>query len=196
MYVSIDIETLGLDPDSCDTIEFGAVIDDLKTPLDQLPRFHCYLTKDIYQGQAMAMAMHHVILDRIGKRTGGFCYMPPDMLGESFAEWLCEHGYPLVDGVVKDIVVAGKNFAGFDARFLRRIPKFHDHISFSHRTLDPGTLYYRPSMAKPPSLGECLRIAGAEKTVVHTSVEDAIDVIYCLRHVWWGMVEPPATEVA
>ncbi len=30
-YVSIDIETLGLDPTCCDIVEFGAVIDDLES---------------------------------------------------------------------------------------------------------------------------------------------------------------------
>ena len=50
IYVSIDIETTGVDPKIHDIVEFGAVIDDLANPqpLDKLPRFHALFKKDNY----------------------------------------------------------------------------------------------------------------------------------------------------
>ena len=92
LYASIDIETLGLDENYCDIIEFGCVLDDLSDTHDPytLSRFHCYLTKegDRYQGEAYAMSMHAQILRRIATREAGYTYMPAELLDECFAEWL------------------------------------------------------------------------------------------------------------
>ena len=47
-YVSIDIETTGINPLVNDIIEFAAVIDDTnaKVPIENLPKFHRYIKKD------------------------------------------------------------------------------------------------------------------------------------------------------
>lgn len=185
-YVSIDIETLGLQPGKCDIIEFGAVIDDLETPVEDLPQFHCYLTKpgNIYKGEIYAMYMHSKtgIFERIAERVGGFSYIPDDLLDEVFCEWLLEKGYK--EG--EKIVCAGKNFSAFDLPFLKTIG-FGTKTRLHHRTLDPGSMWV--DMLKdeiPPGLEECLKRAGVEKTVDHTAVEDAIDVIQCIRAKQWN----------
>lgn len=212
-YVSIDIETLGLDPDYCDIIEFGAVIDNKqKLPLDKLPRFHAYILPPkrvvngkrafFYQGQPYAMQMHQKILERIAKREAGYRYLEPKMLGFYFAKFLEHEGDYEMKWEVrstgtgedefehflekpKDVVIAGKNFAGFDMRFLRRLPRFETLINIRHRQFDPANLYFDPAKDDlPPGLDECLKRAGMEKAVAHTAVEDAIDVIKVLRHKW------------
>jgi hypothetical protein len=51
-YLSIDIETTGLDPETCQVIEFSAVIDTIRPdagPVDELPSFHAYLVRDSYR---------------------------------------------------------------------------------------------------------------------------------------------------
>ncbi len=189
MYVSIDIETLGIDPDTCDVIEFGAVIDNLEDPIEDLPAFHCYLTKDNYKGEPYAMSMHPKILNRIAKREKGFQYVPQDLLDEVFFCWLADSGYCTIKKSVKksvEIVVAGKNFSAFDHRFLRRIPNFGNQVKFHRRIVDVGSMYYNPyEMAFPPSLDDCLiRCPGVTKKVEHNAVSDARDVIRCLRHKW------------
>lgn len=182
-YASIDIETLGLDPDYCDVVEFGCVLDDLnnRKPLEELPRFHCYVTKprDRYQGEVYAMYMHskNKIFERIAKRVEGFSYVPFDLLDEVFAEWLVEQNCD------EKIVIAGKNFQAFDMRFLRRLG-FGTHTKLHHRTLDPGSMWFDPKvdLDTPPSLSDCLKRAGFEdKEVEHTAIEDALDVIKCIR---------------
>lgn len=178
-YVSIDIETLGLDEETCDTIEVGAVLDDYKTPLEELPRFHCYVTRpnDEYKGTAFAMAMHSEILKRIANRVGGFDYTPFDLVEETFWRWLRRHGVP----ADAKVVVAGKNFSGFDQKFLNKIG--FGKIPFFHRVIDPGSMFFKPGKEdKPPGLEECLRRAGIDKKVNHTAVEDALDVIRCIRY--------------
>lgn len=189
-YVSIDIETLGLNPHTCDVIEFGAVIDDFKTPIEKLPTFHCYLTKpgNIYKGEVYAMYMHSKtgIFERIAKREEGFYYIPDDLLDGLFADWLyCEEEAFKED---EKIVVAGKNFSAFDLPFLKMLG-FGTKTRLHHRTLDPGSMWFDPLTDEtPPGLEECLKRAGIEKTVEHTAVEDAIDVIKCIRAKQWSDV--------
>lgn len=178
-YVSIDIETLGLDPDHCDTIEFGAVLDDLVTPIEELPRFHCYLTRpdNRYRGEAYAMGMHSTIIKRIANRDHGFTYTPYDLLDEVFASWLTTQGF----GNEEKIVIAGKNFPAFDLNFLKKIG-FGNKTKYNHRFLDPGSMFLTHSDNQPPSLKECLYRSGVEKEVDHTALADAIDVIKCIRY--------------
>lgn len=186
MYVSIDIETLGTDPETCDIIEVGAVIDDWKSPLDQLPVYHCYIPKSVYRGEPVAMAMHATILKRIADRTPGYSYIPFDAFPFNFRDWLADNGFPsesrnLVPRV--DIVAAGKNLATFDLCFLNKNEDFKELINIHRRILDPAILYFDPkTMSLPPNLAECLKLAGYEKNVEHTAVSDALDVIRCLRH--------------
>lgn len=189
-YVSIDIETLGLNNEYCDVIEFGAVIDNLSDPVDKLPRFHCYLTppkdRTYYRGEPYAMAMHHVILSRIAAEQEPFKYYEPHDLGFYFAHWLEDNGYKrgCDDDPIK-IVVGGKNFASFDWNFLRKIDNFERWIKIHHRIMDPCMMYFDAKKdSLPPGLDECLKRAGISKSVQHTAVEDAIDVIRCLRYKW------------
>lgn len=199
MYISIDTETLGLNHRNCDIIEFGAVIDDLKSPIDSLPRFHCYLVKEnkpnneVYYGEAYAMSMHSKILKRIATRESGFNYFTPETFYDQFQKFLIDNKVNEDKHVfdeqgktcIKDVLVAGKNFAGFDLKFLEMLPNFGRAFKFFHRFIDPMMLYFDPlTMKTPPSLDVCLKLAGIEKEVQHTAVEDAIDVIKCLRFKW------------
>lgn len=208
-YVSIDTETLGLDPEHHDLIEFGAVLDDLaiQAPLEDLPRFHAYLLpprREGYRGEPYAMSMHATLLRRIATREhdrvqvgdGGYRYLEPAQFVREFASWCRQHGLKKEPAKPKpgfhtvlapsptDIrfVPAGKNFAGFDQRFLRRLPGWSD-LRISHRVMDPAMLYFDPSTDKaPPNLSECLKRAGVEQTeVAHTAVEDALSVIELIR---------------
>lgn len=180
-YVSIDIETLGLDSDYSDTIELGAVIDDLTSDISDLPRFHAYVTlpDNKYRGEAYAMSMHSTILRRIATREQGYTYIPFDMIGEEFEAWLLtDHGpWPK-----NKAVVAGKNFAGFDLQFLKQLPGFNTDM-FHYRSLDPGSMFFDPKIDEvPPGLEICLQRAGLNTPVNHTAVEDALDVIRCIRY--------------
>lgn len=168
-YVSIDIETLGLDPETCDIVEFGAVIDNGDALVD-LPRFHCYFTKDTFRGEAYAMYMHNTILQRIAKREEPYHYLRHDQLEGVFGRWLSDHN------IVKPII-AGKNFGSFDLQFLKKI----GFVEHDHRFIDPGSMYLRWKDNRIPGLDTCLKRAGFNHTVNHTAIEDALDVIRCIR---------------
>lgn len=187
-YISIDIETLGL-KFSNGLIEFGAVLDDLSNPktLEDLPKFHAYLIQDQYFGEPYAMAMHSKILYRIDKREPGFNYLYPSQLGKEFKKFLLDNGYKQDDKPDREgnqkitINVAGKNFMGFDYRFLEEHTDFNKNIRVRSRVLDPGPIYFQAGDQVLPSLGQCLERAGFEPSVAHTAIEDSIDVIKLIR---------------
>ena len=212
-YVSIDIETTGLDPVKANIIEFGAVLDDLsvQAPMDELPSFHAYILPPgsmmhagdgkHYTGDPFALQMNAGILETIAKRDkrrdgraatpapgNGPMFLYPHQLKEHFTTWCEKHG--LVDKVVAGgtmsqtvkFTPAGKNFAGFDKKFLDHWCHF-DHLRIAHRVMDPAMLYLDPTQdSVPPSLPTCLERAGLDPDVPHTAIEDAKLVISLLRH--------------
>ena len=181
--VSIDLETTGLDPDSTDILEFGAVLDDLndQKPLDQLPIFHCYFIQDTYVGQPFALSMHPVIFRRIANREHGYTYMSPNKFGYAFRRFLVDNGYKEEHDQVT-INAAGKNFAAFDLQFLKRKTDLLKHVNIRHKILDPAILYFHPDDMSLPGMETCKARAGMNEKVAHDAVNDAKDVVVLLRN--------------
>lgn len=177
-FLSVDLETTGLHPDRAQTLEIGAVYDDGSKPVEQLPTFRKLLQYDVYVGDAFALAMNHKILKEIA--DGGPDVIPGQDLAEHFAQWLNNLGIKLD----QKIVAAGKNFAGFDRGFLRKLPGFDvpGGINFHHRCLDPMMLYWEPDSDEvPPSTEECCKRAGIVPEAQHTAIGDARDVARLIR---------------
>lgn len=185
-YVSIDLETTGLDEDYCQVLEFGAVIDDWHTPIDQLPRFRRYIRpydkingQAYIYGQPYALALNAEIIGKLASNDPAIdaesC--TEEKLGFYFAAWLKEHD---VDPL--HVIAAGKNFTGFDLQFLKQVHGFSEHVHFKHRAIDPAIFYWRPNIDTVlPSLKVCLERANFDSLVAHTAVEDCIDVIKLVR---------------
>jgi hypothetical protein len=189
-YVSIDIETTGLDPETCDVLEIGMVVDDTlhpEVPVEKLPSCRILVRPEdeCYRGQPYALSMHPKLFREIAEgmkndREGARIWHP-EHVGAPVYDFLVTNNLPdVTPNYFRHVTAAGKNFANFDARFLRKLG-----ISFRHRVLDPGSLYFNPVLDdKMPDFAECLRRAGLEPTVAHTAVEDAQDVIRLLRVAW------------
>ena len=66
-YVSIDIETTGLDPEKCEILSIGAVIEDTNNPLplDQLPSFHVAIKRENITGSMFAINMNKDLIETI-----------------------------------------------------------------------------------------------------------------------------------
>jgi oligoribonuclease (3'-5' exoribonuclease) len=184
-YVSIDLETTGLDAEHCQIIEFGAVYDDLSLPFDASQVFHRFVRHPVYTGEPYALAMNQKILYTLAENQHPDIHDFKDLAG-GFMSWLLERGFDLRS----PIVVAGKNFSGFDKPFLRHAPHFEEFIRLHHRGLDPGTMYFDPTCDEVvPGTQECLRRAGLDDTVAHTAVEDAMDVCRLIRWKLLGSAE-------
>ena len=187
-YVSIDIETTGLDPEKHQILEIGAVIDDWVSSVESLPTFRCYVDNgSLIQGHPYALSMHPKILRYIA--TNGKSREPDqervviveqEHVAEYFLKWL--QGWGIMP-TKRHITAAGKNFSGLDYQFLRRLPKWEKFIPTQHRVIDPGNLYFDPRIdnGELPSMQTCMTRAGIPGTVAHTAVEDAIVVVKLIR---------------
>lgn len=192
-YASIDVETLGLDADKHKIVEVGVVLDNHLHRIDyssindyikKLPCYHCYIRHDSYEGDPYAVEMNKDIIDII-ESNASLCIINEDQLAASLDMFFTRH--LLSNGKPVKIMPAGKNFGGFDKQFLIKIPKVKEILDkwLIHRTLDPAMYFFDENVDdKLPSLQECLEKANFNTKVKHTAVEDAYDVIRCLRYKW------------
>jgi hypothetical protein len=192
-YVSLDIETCGLDAHNHSMIQFGAIIEDTDTklPYGQCPKFEVLLKQDTYTGTPFALAMHAKLFQELAKppekQKPETLVIKASELGERFALWLVINGMATTIDKPIDLVVAGKNVASFDKFWLEQNkevgPGWLKYISIAHRVLDPGILFWNASTdAKVPSMEECKkRAAFLETTIAHTTLADSWDTIQLLR---------------
>lgn len=192
-YVAVDVETTGLDRENDQIVEFAAVFDTLgsKTLINNLPIFHTYVSHDRYQGSAFAINMNAKAFEVLAKPCLDDVITPIEELAKRFWTWInfqyAKHGLELTEFVKgKDLdkaklVIAGKNYAAFDAHFIDRIPEWGTFFKPHHRTIDPAALFLDAEDKVPPDLSTCLKRAGFEGVVKHTAAADAYDVIRLLR---------------
>ena len=175
-YVSIDLETTGLDPETCQILEIGAIYDN-GGMLETLPIFHRYIAHPVYTGEPYALALNAKILRRLSGPHDN-SVLSPGQVAESFYSWLRAQGW---DGKTS-LTPAGKNFASFDKQFLDRLPGFKRTVKLNHRVLDPTLFYWLPGTdERLPDSKTCMERAGIKGKVAHTAVEDAEMVIRLIR---------------
>jgi oligoribonuclease len=184
-YISIDVETTGLNPLYHQILEFGAVIDALPervggafVPIDQLPKFHAYVKHSMVSGSAFALSMHPKILRKIADQKDeedeDAIFVEPRELPIVFMEWCQSYN-------IDKITPLGKNFGIFDAQFLKRLPDWENQVKMGHRCLDPAMYWISPNDDVPPDLSTCLKRAGFDSAVKHNAVCDALDTILVFR---------------
>ncbi len=193
-YVSIDLETTGLDSEKNQILEFGAVLEDTNNilPIDQLPSFHAYITHPggNITGNVFALNLNAGIIEKLKNQKEleeQYNFVPVEDLAERFLFWLSQNGFETKtnkDGVTysETINVAGKNFSSFDKLFLNKVPNFNKLIKIRHRVIDPSVLFVDwKNDDSMPSLDDCKKRAGIDGVVAHLAIDDAKDVIAVLR---------------
>lgn len=166
-YLSIDLETTGLDTDKCQVIEIAMVLEDTEknVPVAELPYFHRLVWHATIVGEWKALDMNREILEKAQSKG-----VLSDDVWEHVCRWLRGQGINAVDRVT----VAGKNVAGFDLQFFPAWVRKY----FKHRVIDPGSVFMNWEKG-PLSLGELLG-----RDVAHNALDDARDVIYVLREAY------------
>lgn len=198
VYVSLDLETSGLNPDTCQILSFGAVIEDTVNikPLEELPKLHCVVIHDYLRGEPYAINMNQKIIEVIKEfpRFDDFIHFEQkygvkatyeDSLAEVFRNFLLVNGFsPNGEGKVV-INVAGKN-VNFDLSFLQKLPKWNDLIKAHQRVLDPAILFVDWKNDNTiPNLSKCKERAELKDIVVqHDALQDALDIVKVLRVVY------------
>jgi oligoribonuclease (3'-5' exoribonuclease) len=175
-YFSIDLETTGLDPLNCQILEFAIAFRDTSEPFvrQNVKGFSAILKHKWIQGDAFALNMNaDLIAKQVDRTVEKLTKSELNVQLRKFIEDCigAENKFKLN--------VAGKNFQGFDVKFIEAQLDF-DWLTFSHRVLDPAILYWDGISDRLPSLQECLDIAEIKKTVSHRALDDAIDVIELL----------------
>ncbi|MDD5359468.1 MAG: exonuclease domain-containing protein [Sulfurovaceae bacterium] len=182
-YVSIDIETTGLDPLDNQILEIGMVIEDTNNilPIEKLPRFHCYIKHNEIIGNAYAINMNRDIIQKIVENdTEKYQILKEEQVATYVYGWLSQY-FPPKNNYIK-ITPAGKNFNAFDKLFLEQLPELKSLVRFAHRAIDPAVLCMDwKCNDELPTLEDCKIMCGLEKSVAHTAIEDALDVIRIMR---------------
>ena len=167
---------LGLNPETCQIIQIGAVIDDLtkpEVPVEELPHFYKNIGHDSYQGEAFALHMNSRIFEQLA--IGDDKNIMVSQLPKMFAAFLMHHFESKFGSLLDSVTFAGKNFASFDARFLNKIEGFDTYFRIAHRTIDPAMMYMRREDTKIPNLQTCCDRAGIEldSSLQHDALYDA-----------------------
>ena len=197
-YVSIDIETTGLNPDECQILQIGAIIEDTQNPLpyEELPKFNCIVEHDHYSGQPTALNMNSWIFKILSGLEGKskderleyrkeHNIIPVGLVSKSLQMWLINNGLmPDSTSEPVKITAAGKNFASFDLQFLKRLPGWGPSVQIRQRIIDPAVLLTNWGLDESlPNLDTCLGRLGIHEKVTHDALSDAWDVIRVLRGV-------------
>lgn len=225
-YISIDIETTGLDADLNQTLSIGAVIEDTLNPLpfEELPKFHAVIKRESVYGSIFALNLNKDLIQAMKdysearteelkqevEESFGAKFYNEDVVVEALFQFCYDNGlvdrfdtndwshaeisnyfkfvngksYPVLTSKMPKTYLncAGKNFAGFDKKFLEKLPRWKQVFSIRSRVLDPGILFVDwINDESIPSLDECKNRAGIEGVVTHNAVEDAMDVVMLLR---------------
>ena len=200
-FVSLDLETSTLKPGPYNILSMALVFhSDFRTPVEGLPSLRILFTAAPTDTSNIAMAMNAPILLAIEaarqnratidpkwaslvpgdtftraeqelKQTTHVCYDQGDAVN-IIRDWLKD-----VSPSGKKLALAGKNIGTFDWQFLT------DSIRglFSHRTIDPGSLYLASTDELPPDTAECCRRAGLSDKVTHSAYDDAKQVVELVR---------------
>lgn len=195
-YVSIDIETSGIDPNKDEILSVGLAIEDTNNilPLEEIPQIEFIITRDrIEGGNIFALNMNKRLIEKINNynlsknkskfQTEHDCvFVPLDVLAVAVRDFLEDNGLDCRE----KINVAGKNFAGFDNLFLQQVPGWNKFIKTHQRVIDPATSFVDWQLdTNLPNLSGCKERAGLDVLeVTHESLKDALDIIKVLRKLY------------
>lgn len=194
-YISLDLETTGLDANFHQVIEIACVIDNLSCPrgfdyLEHCDSFRKIVRHRNYNFSPYAMKMHlkNGLIDELLRSTHA---SSSDVVEIGQAGGLLINFLNQNDLYAPSIkpTIAGKNFARLDAPFLFRMHGFSvGQEWWHHRSLDVGSLYAKPTDNELPSTEECLKRAGLKSGGNHRAMDDALDVVRLVRHALLGKI--------
>lgn len=207
-YISIDLETTGLDTSKVQILQIGWVIDDGVSPIDKLERGSILIqNSEISYGENYALGMNAWIFQELMKKYQDRKYptMSPQraifelMVAVKKAAKLA-HDYDVAQGRKKPnqrVQIAGKNPANFDWPIvLNNMKRPVDSVTdaeyqeesllgvekVDHRFVDIGAVFYG-DFGYNPSFDSICQLANIPP-INHDALDDAMAVVIGLR---WKM---------
>ena len=189
ILASIDIETTGLSPKTCQVLQLAIILYDTENPKprEECPQFNTLVSHKAYVADnPYALSLNSWIFDALsGRAKTEIPTTEAEFVAGEVADFLREN---TEEG--EKLVLTGKNVVGFDKPFLVELfdtPASHPVSEFiwkkfPHRAMDPGPMFARSGDKVPPNLKECLKRAGIDKEITHDALDDAWDVIECIKY--------------
>lgn len=185
--LAIDIETTGLDPEICQILEFACVLENTENPkpVNELPYFRKIIFHDFIKGEPVALMMNADLIKQIAEdqmeRIKDQRYMNDDFTLQGHLGGLIQ-SFLATQYVQGPVNIIGKNFEGFDKKFLEKVFDLKKIIPHHRRYLDPAILFHDPAIDKHlPDSKTCLQRAGLTSEGLHTALQDARNCIKLYR---------------
>jgi oligoribonuclease len=129
IFISIDIETTGLEKDRYQILSIGAILEDTskKLPFDEIPKFHAAILHNEITGSPYALNMNKALIEAtVQYQTAQdqdekndlmhmhqMQFLKEDQVVESFFHWLCDNN--MVDYKFTDMMVKISNGKSYPA---------------------------------------------------------------------------------
>jgi oligoribonuclease (3'-5' exoribonuclease) len=129
MYIAVDIETTGLDPDDNQILEVGAVLHVPGVSIMECPAFRQAIFHETIIGHHYALTMNADLIANMD-RDG----VALSVAMKNFFQWLDREAATGRHNMV------GANVGSFDRQFLKNAPGWVDQ-AFAHRHLEVGSMF-------------------------------------------------------
>ena len=116
IYLSIDVETTGLEKDRCQILSIGAILEDTtkKLSFEEIPKFHAAILHNEITGSPFALNMNKKIIEAIVQyqtaedqdekndlvQMTGMQFYQEDQVVEGFYHWLYDNGFVDFDSLL------------------------------------------------------------------------------------------------
>lgn len=197
IYISVDCETSGVNPEKDQILSIGLVIEDTVDikPIEELPKLHLVIVRDRLEGNVFALDMNNDIINLLKNYQTSTTEEEKESLEKSFGckfveeQDVVEEIWEFLNNRTnyhrfkpkKQITVAGKN-VNFDLSFLTKLPKWERLIKVRSRVIDPTILYTNwEEDEQLPNLSTCKTRGNFDGYVSHNALEDAVDIVKLMR---------------
>jgi hypothetical protein len=190
-YISLDIETTGLDIEKSNILQLSMVFDDGLTEVHKLKTLDVLIDNDkIDYSEPYAMKMNKWIFDNIDSFDPRYRVVSINLAHELFCGFVDECSLIIdrfnkengVENPKTSVQFAGKNVGQFDLAIIKNQFKKNDlgmPENIQHRTLDVGPMYFR-HFGYAPTLDEINSMLGNHE-VTHNALDDAFNVVDAIR---------------
>jgi hypothetical protein len=199
-YLSLDLETTGLNVEKVQILQVGMVIDDGISPIEHLQKISFFVKNDVLTyGEDYAIGMNAWIFQELMKKADERKY-PALGLNDTFAEIAkaiqltsqLAKAFEINNGKERPnqrVQIAGKNAGVFDWPIVlnnhRRSPTTSGFLEdvlkrVDHKFIDVGDLYYT-DFGMNPGFDKIQELIGQPK-ITHDALGDALAVVIAIRH--------------
>lgn len=198
-FISLDIETTGLNPEQDQVLEVGAIAVDTKTKPSSWPTFHVVINHKRIHGDIYAINLNARLFEILkdyqsDPKDTKIPVIQPEEFLDKFLMFVKNAGWKEKNGHFT-VTLAGKNVMNFDVPFLQEHMNKYcytnftkiadtdtgDPIRFRKRAIDPALLYVNfLTDENLPAMIDCKKRAFLPEVVTHNALEDAWDVVYLI----------------